>query len=334
MSQDAHKSQGRVLVTGASGFLGRRLVARLCESGWQVRALTRRESQAGFLHSLGAEPVIGDVGKLDSLRPAFAGVDAVIHAAADTGGNPDAGRQITIGGTRNILELCTEHRVSKLVYISSCSVYGTAALAEHDIITEDGPLEPAPAQRGPYSWAKYQAEQLVLNYMREGGAAIVCLRPGTIYGVGGELFTPMLGFGFKRKIFALIGDGRFVLPLVYVDNLVDAIMLSLERPESVGRIYNVVDAERVDKKRYMQDLIIKLHPGARYFCLPFGLLMLLVRWQEKLFALLGKEPFLTHYRLASSQKNVVYASARIQEELGWESRFSFAEAAARIIESV
>ena len=321
----------QVLVTGASGFLGRRLVAALVGYGYAVRALTRRESQTEFLRSLGAEPVIGDVTDLESLRSAFVGVDSVVHAAADTRGSIESGRQTTIQGTQNVLDLCTQLKIKKLIYISSCSVYGIADRAVVDRVDENAPLESHPGRRGPYSWAKFEAEQLVLEYMQDGHSATVCLRPGTIYGTGGELFTPMIGFGVKNKLFIVIGNGHFFLPLVYVDNLVDAVLASLLNKASNGQVYNVVDPEKVNKRLYMQKLISRLYPGSKYVYFPYGLLFIIVLCQEILFKILRKKPYLTRYRLISSQKSVVYDSSKIQEQLGWLPRVAFDEAVAQII---
>jgi nucleoside-diphosphate-sugar epimerase len=325
-------SVNRILVTGASGFLGRRLVAALIEGGFEVRALIRTETQQALLGSLGAEPVLGDVSDRESLASAFTDVDFVVHAAADTSGSIEAGRLSTIKGTRNVLELCSRYQVGKLVYISSCSVYGIAERTVESRVDENSPLEPHPDKRGPYSCAKFEAEQLVLDYIEVGSTATVCLRPGTIYGPCGEPYTPMLGFSRRDKLFAVIGNGRFVLPLVYVDNLVDAIIASLLNKASDGQVYNVVDPERVDKELYMRNLIGKLYPEAKYFYFPYRLLFMIVLCQEMIFKILRGKPCLTRYRLISSQKSVVYDSGKIQRQLGWQQRVSFAEAICRIAE--
>ena len=214
-----------VLVTGASGFLGSRTVALLAERGCLVRALVRRTSRIDHLRLPNVSITLGDVTEAESLQPAFEKVDYVIHAAADTSGGEEAGDSTTVQGTRNILALCARFNVRKLVYISSCNVYGVVDYRQGEVVTEESPLERFPERRGPYSHSKFKAEQLVARALENGTVPIVCLRPGTIYGPGGEIYTPMIGFALGRRVFAVIGDGSLVLPLVYVDNMVEAIIV-------------------------------------------------------------------------------------------------------------
>lgn len=321
-----------VLVTGASGFLGSRAVAALSENGCTVRAFVRSTSHIDHLRLPGVTVCYGDVADLESLKAAFDGVDYVIHAAADTMGTEEGGRLSTIEGTRNILECCAAFKVRKLVYISSCSVYGLAACKVGQLVDENSALEYAPEQRGAYSWAKLEAERLVTDFMAQEGTPVVCLRPGTIYGPGGAVYSPVIGFSIRNTIFAVIGNGESVLPLVYIDSLVSAIIASLTNEKSNGRIYNVVDTDRVTKKRYMDELVSKMYPGSRSFYLPSTLLYSLVWLQEKLCKAIHLEPLLTCYRLGVSQKSVIYDVTRILRELNWRPVVSFEEAVTNLIE--
>ena len=324
-------SRGRVLVTGATGFLGRRTVEMLLERGFQVRALVRTPSKIGNLAHLGAEIVQGDVTNPASLKPAVSNINYVIHAAADTSGSEEGARMVTIGGTRNILEHCAARQDKKLVYISSCSVYGVADYKDGQVVDETSSLEQCPERRGVYSWAKLEAEKIVLDYMRQGKVRAVCLRPGTIYGPGGENFTPMLGSSFKNKVFVIIHKKGFILPLVYVDNLVQAIIAALVQEKSMGQTYNVVDPRRIGKKEYMVTFIRKLYPGAWRVYLPYGLLHAAVGLQEWVFGMLKRKPFLTRYRLVSSQISKIYDSSKIMNHLGWQPSFTFEQAVASIL---
>lgn len=315
-----------VLVTGASGFLGSRTVAALVEHGCAVRALVRKTSRTDRLSLPHVTIFQGDVTDAESLKPAFDQAEYVVHTAADTRGDKDAGESSTISGTRNILALSAQFKVRKLVYISSCSVYGTADYKEGEVVTEESPLERFPEQRGAYSHAKFRAEQLVTGAMEDGHAPIVCLRPGTIYGPGGDLYTPMLGLSLGNKIYAVIGDRNFILPLVYIDNMVEAILVAMTSPLSTGRIYNVIDPEKVTKQQYMEGLVQRLYPDSRTVYIPLGLLKALVFFQEKLCRVLGRQPVLTLYRLHSSQKPVIYNALKIARDLAWQPPVSAAAA--------
>jgi nucleoside-diphosphate-sugar epimerase len=319
-----------VLVTGASGFLGRHIVHRLAGEGVKVRALVRQTSRTEAIAIPGVELVYGDVTDADSLNPSFEGIDCVIHAAAGTSGSDEMMRRVTIDGTRNVLNLCRRHCIGRLIYISSCSVYAVADCPPGSRLDESSPLEPHPERRGNYSWTKLDAENLIRDAIDDAELDIVCLRPGTIYGPGGENFTPMLGFS-KGRFFIVIDNKEFILPLVYVDNLVDAISTAMRTPGAAGGVYNVVDSEPVGKQRYMNLLVPRLYSGARVVYFPYVLLATLVRFQEILFRLLRRKPLLTRYRLQSSQNAVIYNAARISHELGWKQRVVFSEAVEKIV---
>ena len=326
-----NQGQTRVLVTGASGFLGRRLVVKLTERRYRVRALLRKPPGAGGWFPAGVEVACGDVGDVASLRPAFRDIDIVVHAAADTGGSEEGARRSTILGTRNVVALCGEFRVEKLIYISTLNVYGTGDLRENSAVDEEAPLERNPENRGFYTWGKLAAEKLVLDAMEKNRFPIVCLRPGTILGPGGEVFTPMMGLSAGRALFLVIGRRGFVLPLVYIDNLVDAIIAAIADEKAVGRVFNVVDPDTVDKKEYVERLLKKLHPKAAFVFIPYGVFHLAVFVLENLMKFAGKKPFLTRYRLISSQRNIIYDSSRIRRELDWNPPFTMDDAFAAII---
>jgi predicted dehydrogenase/nucleoside-diphosphate-sugar epimerase len=327
-----HDSNKKVLVTGATGFLGTRLVELLLAKGFIVRALARKLSNVGRLRDLGAAIYFGDVASVDSLKPAFEDIDYIVHAAADTTGDERATQLSTVQGTKNVVALSREFAIKKLVYVSSCSVYGVADFKPRQVVTEDAPLERFPRKRGWYSEGKTEAEAVIREAIKNHTVPIVCLRPGTIFGPGGETFTPMMGFSLGDRLFAIIGNGRFTLPLIYIDNLVEAITRALDASGAEGRIYNVVDPCPVTKREHVDLLIAKLHPDAYKLYVPYSLLYTLVSLQELLCKAAGRRPFLTRYRLTSSQKNVIYDSSRIRTELGWEPSLSFQNAANVIVQ--
>ncbi len=309
--------KGRVLVTGGTGFLGKAVIQRLIAEGYTVRVLARKLSKIDQLKAMGVEIFFGDVADMTSLAAAFQGVDLVLHAAADTAGNAKAGEISTIQGTKNVLELCRRQKVKKLVYISSCSVYGVADYKKDQVITEGSSLERFPERRGHYSLAKMKAEQLVTEAMKSGDLPIVCLRPGTYFGPGGDIFTPMMGFALGRKLFVIIGMGGFILPLVSMDNLVDAIVTVMQKSAGNGKIYNVVDSDMPTKKQYVESFLKKLYPNAKYLYLPYTMFYGIVYLQEIMLGMLKRSPFLTRYRVVSSQKKVSYDASRIRNELQW-----------------
>ena len=319
-----------MLVTGATGFLGRRLVEKLVERGYRVRGLDRNLSGSRTSRDW-VEIVYGDVGDCASLRPAFQDIDTVVHAAADTSGAEEGTQRTTIQGTKNVLDLCEEFNVSKLIYISSLSVYGVADYGKNTLVTEDASLERFPEKRGFYTLGKCEAEKLVREAMDQGRFPIVCLRPGTIFGPGGEVFTPMMGFAFGKRLLGIIGMGGFLLPLVYIDNLVDAIVTAIGKSEADGKVFNVVDPDPPSKREYVEKVLKPLYPEASFIYIPYSLLYIVTWVQERLMKLLARKPILTCYRLTSSQKNVFYDSSRIMKDLDCKPPHSMADAVEAVL---
>jgi nucleoside-diphosphate-sugar epimerase len=200
-----------------------------------------------------------------------------------------------------------------------------AACSSGARIDERSPLEAHPERRGSYSSSKQQAEQGVLEFMRTSGVPVTVLRPGTIYGPGGELYTPLMGFS-AGSLYVVIGRRGFVLPFVHVENVASAIALSIEKPEAAGEVFNVIDPEPLTKRDYMNRVIRKASPRSRVLYLPFAALYAITWLQELAFGLIKRRPVLTRYRLKSSQAAVVYDGSKLARTLGWQPMVSRDEA--------
>lgn len=325
------KHKDKVLVTGGTGFLGKKLIAGLVAEGYPVRVLARKLSNIEPLKKLGVEILFGDVADRESLSQAFEGIDVAVHAAAGTSGRQKDCETGTLQGTRNVLDACESNNVKKLIYISSCSVYGVADYKNNQRVTEESALECRPALRGVYSASKQEAEELVRSAMERKKYPMVILRPGTIYGPGGELFTPMMGFSLFNKVFIVIGNGKFELPLVYIDNLVGAIIRSIQTEGANNQVFTVVDSEKMNKRQYVKKLIRNLYPKSLIFYFPYSLMYTMTWGQEVMFKIMKRNPVLTRYRLVSSQKHITYDNSKIVNKLAWRSEISNEEAIAAII---
>jgi predicted dehydrogenase/nucleoside-diphosphate-sugar epimerase len=332
LSQE-HEEKKRVLVTGGTGFLGKRLVKKLMMSGYRVRVLSRKLSDTKPIEKLGAEIFFGDVGHRDSYKAAMTDVDIVVHAAAGTSGSQRDSQVGTLDGTRNTLELCREEKVTKLVYISSCSVYGVSGYRRGSQVTEGFSLEKHPEKRGVYSSSKQAAEKMVTDSIIDAPYPVTVLRPGTIFGPEGNLYTPMLGLSAFDRLFIVFSRRGFTLPLVHVDNLVEAVLLCMENNAADGQIFNVVDPEKVTKKQYMNELIRKLYPRSFIIYFPYAALYLTTILQEIAFKLMKRNPILTTYRLASSQNPIQFDSSKLARTLNWKPEISFKEGVAEILDS-
>jgi nucleoside-diphosphate-sugar epimerase len=323
--------QLRVLVTGATGALGRRLVKRLVDEGYSVRVLARKRSNVGVLKNLGVEIAFGDLADEALVSAAVESVEIVVHAGAGTSGMAEDSDAATVRGTQNILNACRTSRVRKLVYISSCNVYEVAGYVENQVVTEEAQLERFPLRRGHYSAGKLRAEALVTEAMQRGFCPTVVLRLGTLYGPGAKVFTRIMGVSSTRRLFIVFGNGESALPLLHVDNAVDAIVECMIKSAAENQVFNVVDRDTVTKRMYMERIVKPLYPKATVIYCPMSLLFALTWLQEKLLAILGSQPYLSMYRLVSSQKCVRYATSKIEAVIGWRSRISFEQGAAQLI---
>jgi nucleoside-diphosphate-sugar epimerase len=155
----------------------------------------------------------------------------------------------------------------------------------------------------------------------------VVLRPGTLYGPGAEVYTRIMGVSYARRIFVVFGNGESELPLVHVDNTVDAIVECMSNSAADNQVFNVVDQDLVTKKMYMERVVKPLYPKATVIYCPMSLLLGLIWLQEKIVAILGKQPLLTVYRLMSSQKRVRYRASKIEMATGWRSHIRFEQGA-------
>jgi nucleoside-diphosphate-sugar epimerase len=320
------KGAGLVLVTGASGFIGGHISNLLAESGFNVRAFVRPTSSTDKLSSSNVELVFGDIEDEASLERALMDVDYVVHAAADTSGSADGGQRITIDGTRRVVELCS-NSPKKLIYISSCSVYQVAGLDSSSEIDESSKLEECPLARGPYTWAKHQAETIVTSAMRSGSLNATCLRPGFVYGNGGDLVNPMIGVQLSDRLVIGLGSPKQKLPAVHVLNVASAVAVCIENNLANGEIFNVVDSENMTKGRYLNEFVRPRVKNLRVFYISLWPLKPIVSAQEFLFKVIRRKPLLTSYRFTSSQNAVHIRGDRIRTKLGWRQAVTFAELA-------
>jgi len=329
--ENLENAKGTVLVTGGTGLFGNNLVKRLSKDGYRVRVLARKLSNIESLKSLNVEIFYGDVACPSSLKVAIDGADYVVHAAADTEALKGQGLSNTVVGTSNIINLAKSKKVKKLVYVSSCSVYEVSGYQQGDIIDETGKIERFPEKRGGYSYAKITAEEIVRSHIKDSAMHVVCVRPGTYVGPGKYIFTPIVGVSLKNKLFIIFDREGLVLPLIYYENVSDSIVTIINARLECGDIYNLVDDHPVTKKEYVELFLEKLYPDAKFIYVPYWLIYSMVALQELILSTLQKAPFITRYRLISSQNPVTYDSRKIRKQLSWTPPYTLSQAFEKII---
>jgi nucleoside-diphosphate-sugar epimerase/predicted dehydrogenase len=309
-----------VLVTGASGFLGSALLMRLRERGEPVRVLLRRPplpGSAAHPDSPGApvSVVYGSLGEPDAVDHAVAGVDVVYHVGAAMKGGPAEFEQGTVHGTRNIIEACRKHGVRRLVYVSSMSVFDHAGHSDDVTMREESPYEPSPDLRGAYTQTKLRAEAMVLEAAAKERLPAVVIRPGQIFGPGAERVTPNGVIGIAGQ-WLVAGNGERPLPLVYRDDVVDALLRAETAPKAVGQVINIVDTTEVRQNEYLRAAAPAL-TGIKIRRVPVPVLMLLASGVELLGAILKRSVPLTRYRIRSLKPLWPFDTNKAEELLGW-----------------
>ena len=305
------------LVTGAAGFLGRALVAALRARGQRVRVLVRKPVRA-YTDDAGIQTVIGDLGDPRAVDHAVAGAGLVYHVGAAMRGSPRDFEAGTTWGTRNIIEACLTHATRRLVYVSSMSVMDHAGRPEGRTLDEHSPLEPEAHRRGAYTQTKLVAEQAVRAAIRDRGLPAVILRPGQIFGPGAEKVTPNAVVALAGRWLA-VGEGTQTLPLVYVDDVVDALLLASEA-DVAGDLFNLVDPLEITQQEYLERAKRKLGSELKLMRVPKKAFLGLAFGVEQLGRVLRRDVPLTRYRVHSLRPLANFDSTAARTRLGWTPR--------------
>ncbi len=235
----------RVLVTGATGFLGKRLVRSLVRDGIHVRCLVRDNSDVASLQSfLSPEQASlleiqnGEMTDTASLQKALAECDVVYHCAASMKGTLATMLRENVEPVRLLAQAVLAAKVPRLVHVSSMGVYGAGALPVDAVLDEQCPLEPKPSLRDNYTQSKLAQEELLWQLHRDQQLPVVFVRPGVIIGPGRGALSPRLGLSLG-KLQLRFGDR--ILPYTYVDNCADAIKQAGLVADVIGQAFNIVD---------------------------------------------------------------------------------------------
>ena len=231
----------RILVTGAGGFIGGWLVEALSLNGFtHVRGGVRRWSTAARIARFPVEIVLSDLVNVDQVRGAMKDIDVVIHCAYGS-------RESTVKGTENLLEASRQQNVKRFVHLSTIDVYGGI----EGEVTEQAPLR---LTGSAYGDSKIEAENLCSAYAKNG-LTVVILRPTIVYGPFCKLwiskFAERLASG-KWGIFRGVGEGT--CNLVYVQDLIQAILLAIDNDKAVGEAFNINGSDMLTWNEYFRRL--------------------------------------------------------------------------------
>jgi len=314
-------TKGTVLITGANGFVGSRLVKKFIDEGYHVVAGVRASSDLSLLEGQDVEYRYGDINDPDSLPPMVAGVDFVVHNA----GVVKARREETFYrvnevGTRNLMAAIAEHNegVRRVVYISSLA--GAGPSLDNRPVTESDPPHPLTV----YGKSKIAGETAALEFA--GRLNVVILRPSGVYGPGDkEIFSFFQAV--HRHLRPAIGNQGRKLQIVHVDDLTEAVFRAVVAEVETGSVYFVAESRAYTMRELTGLLVEAIGRWTVPVCLPGWAFRGVAAVSEVLFKLVGATPMLTREKarelLASWEVDV----SKARRELGFESRIGFAEGA-------
>ncbi|MDA9525243.1 hypothetical protein XI06_34290 [Bradyrhizobium sp. CCBAU 11434] len=313
----------RILVTGAGGFLGRRVARQLAARGHEVIALGRSASLRDVLRGERITVEICDLADAASLSALeLEDVDAIVHCAglsSNWGPRRDFERN-NVTATANLLAQAQRWHAPHVVYVSSSSVYFRF---RDGLGVSEGSALPAPINH--YAWSKAAAEQLVRS---TSDLSWTIVRPRGIYGAGDKALLPRLLRAAKRGPLPSFNGGRAVIDLTYVDDVVAAIACILGvKDKASGAIYNVSGGEAVSIREIITRSAALAGVDVRWRELSWPVALTAIRAIEGFHKLFRPqvEPVVTAYSAGLLAFSQTLDLSAIRKDLGWTPTVDFAE---------
>lgn len=238
-----------ILITGIGEFIGLHTAEKAIAKGIKVCGLHSCKEQAKKAQNLGAKVIVGNINDPAIAEKACQGIDIVLHAneIAKEGGEIKQFREINVSGTINMARAAKNAGVKTFVHISSTLVYG---FNYPNHVAENGVLA---GENNPYCQTKIEAEKALLEINSPPNFGVIIIRPGDVYGPGSIPWIVRPIMMMRQKLFAYANDGIGVINHCYIDNLIDAIFLAVEK-EPHGEVFNITDGQETSWKDYFHAL--------------------------------------------------------------------------------
>lgn len=315
-------SAPNVLITGATGLIGRNFARRATAAGYPVLAMVRQNSDRSALNGVPVRFVEADLSSPETLPAALAEADVVLHAAAHLGdwGPPEKYRAINVVALEHMLNAAVRiGRLQRWIQISSQGVYP----ARHHYGTDET-IPAEPHNIDGYTQTKAESELVVQRHIREHNLPAVILRPGFTYGPGERNALKRVVEKIEAGKMKIIGRGDRLLNNTSVYNLCDAILLAIETPDINGETFNIRDERLVTREEFVHtiaDYLGKPHPGH----VPEWLVKTVVGPVEAVARLTGREtaPIITRGQIKFLTQNLDYSIAKAKRVLGYRPQVDF-----------
>lgn len=303
-----------LLITGIDEFIGLRAAEIALARGIKVRGLQTTSKKLPQLQDIGVELISGDVTNLTSIQKVCEGVDIVLHTVelAQEGGSLSEFRKINVDGSVNIGRIAKSAGVKTFVYLSSVLVYGFD-YPEH--VTEDASLSP---EKNPYCQTKREAEQELLKLHNTSDFGVIIIRAGDVYGPGSIPWVARPISLMQQNLFAYADGGKGIINHVYIDNLIDAIFMAIEK-EAYGEIFNITDGQETTWKDYFTQLAQTLNLPAP-MSLPKDELKLFLTLRVQGQKLFRKKTDILPEAIDFMSRPYAYSTTKAKNILGYEAK--------------
>jgi nucleoside-diphosphate-sugar epimerase len=313
----------RILVTGGNGFVVRHLVSALHARGSTVRVLALPDENTSWLEQRGIAVHRGDVREPETLVAPMERADAVVHLAAmmDVWRPLAEYRAVNVIGTENVCRAALAAGARRVVHMSSSSVYGVGLGQPAD---ETFPLAPF---RDPYPMTKAAADLAVQRMIAEDGLPAVILRPDQIFGPGDQLHFGRMADRLRAGRSVIVGSGDNALPLVYVTDAVQGILLALDHKRAVGHAYNITSDRPLSQRQLLTTIAREIGASPPRLRLPYRALYAAGYAAERVAALSPSRPRppITRLGVAFFGLDNRYSFGRARRELGYSPQVPVAD---------
>ena len=313
-----------ILITGGNGFLGRNLISALQERGDRVRVLALPTEDTTWLEERNVVVFRGDIRTPEALIAPMRGVEGVFHLAAMIGAwRPMQDYSaVNVTGTENVCRAALHAGIRRLVHISSAMVYD---MTIGHAVTEDDFLKPL---NEPYSLTKAQGDMLVQRMIREDHLPAVIVRAGTLIGPGDRLNFGRIADRVRNSKGIIIGSGKNVVPLVYVTDLVQGLILALDSKQAEGKVYNISNDQGITQSVFFTTIAQEIGVAPPRIHVPYVLLYTAAYAAERLAALSNDRilPFVTRHGVKLYGSNSRLSIDKARRELGYAPKVSVMQA--------
>ena len=330
----------KVGITGATGFIGGRLLKRLLSDGHEVKCLVRSRQKGKFLERLGAEVYIGDLSNLESLEDFPQDCEYIYHIAAlvsEWGKKYDFYKS-NVQATRVLLEASKKRRVKRFIFMSSSTVVWNSSFWKMHNLENINELYPCPEKYSDsYNESKSHAERLVLSFHRSSELETVVIRPSNVWGAGDMVILPRIVDAAKKSFLIPMGSGKNIITPCHVDNLVESLILVAKNSNVVGKIYFINDGQRIEYYNFLKDQLNAVDINWKpKFKIPYKIGYLIALFLEIIYKIIGSKtpPVLTRFAVAALSGTRTYSISRAKRDFGYETVISYSEGMRKLREWV